>query len=110
MAFLEVEAGKSTYKILLLIICVLTRKWDHIKAEILKCNIKEENHKSVHYLRRYGLQSMADPKKIRRFFVFCTIKFSVISTKNMIEAYKLTLILLLMSATHEEVSGEFMKG
>ena len=34
------------------------------------------------------------------FFVFCTIKFSVISTKNKIEAYKLTLILLLMSATH----------
>ena len=38
--------------------------------------------------------------KIRCFFVFCTIKFSVISTKKKIEADKLSLILLLMCATH----------
>ena len=48
MAFFEVGVGKSNCKILSLIICVLTRKWYHIKAEILNINIKEENHKSVH--------------------------------------------------------------
>ena len=70
MAFFEVGVGKSNCKTLLLIICVLTRKWYHIKAEILNFNIKEENHKSVHYSQRFGLKSMAGPKKIRRFFVF----------------------------------------
>ena len=70
MAFFEVGVGKSNCKILLLIICVLTRKWYHIKAEILNINIKEENHKSVHYSRRYGLNSTAGPKKIRRFLFF----------------------------------------
>ena len=83
MAFFEVGVGKSNYKILLMIICVLIRKWYHIKVEILNFNIKKENHKSVHYSPRYGLKSMAGPKK-----------------NQAKKAYKLTLILLLMSATH----------
>ena len=62
MAFFEVGVRKNKCKILSLIICVLTRKWYHIKAEILNWNIKEENHKSVHYLQRYG-RSMAGIKK-----------------------------------------------
>ena len=70
MVFFEVGVGKRNCKILLLIICVLTPKWYHIKAEILNFNIKEGNHKSVHYLRRYDLQSMASQKKIRRFLFF----------------------------------------
>ena len=81
-----------------------------MKAAILNFNIKEENHKSVHYLRRYGLQSMAGPKQNQAFFVFCTIKFSVISTKNKIETYKLTLILLLMCATHVRSSRRIHEG
>ena len=68
--FFEVGVGKSNCKILLLIICVLTQKWYHIKAVILNFNIKEENHKSVHYSRRYDLKSMVGPRKIRRFLFF----------------------------------------
>ena len=49
MAFFEVGVRKSNCKILLLIICVLTPKWYHMKAETLNFNVKEENHKSMHY-------------------------------------------------------------
>ena len=45
-------------------------KWYQIKAEILNFNINETNHKSVHYLRRYGLKHMASPKEISRFLCF----------------------------------------
>ena len=48
MAFFDVGVKKNNCKILSLIICVLTVKWYHIKAEILNFNIKEENYKSVH--------------------------------------------------------------
>ena len=69
-------------------------------VETLTFNVKETNYKSMLYLRRYGLKSKTGKKNISSFFVFYTIKFTVILTKNKIEAYKLTLILILMSAIH----------
>ena len=67
MVFFDFGVGKSNCTILSLIICVLTRKWYHSKADILNCDIKEENYKSMLYSRRYGLKSRAGQKNISRF-------------------------------------------
>ena len=49
MAFFYFGVGESNCKTLSFIICVLTQKWYHIKAQILNFDIKQQNHKSVHY-------------------------------------------------------------
>ena len=63
MAFFHFGVGGSNCKILSFIICVLTQKWCHIKAQILNFDIKQKHHKSVHYSGRYGLKSIAGPQK-----------------------------------------------
>ena len=79
MAFFKVGVGKRNCEILLLIICVLTQKWYHIKAETLNFYIIEENYKSMHYSRRYGLKSIAGKKKSG---VFCFMHHKVSSHIN----------------------------
>ena len=49
MTFFHFGVGESNCKILSFIICILTQKWYHIKAQILNFDIKQQNHKSVHY-------------------------------------------------------------
>ena len=80
MAFFKVGVGESNCKILSFIICALAQKWYQMKAEISNFNINPITYKSVHYSRKYCLKSIAGPKKNQPFFVFCTIKFSAIST------------------------------
>ena len=49
MTFFHFRVGESNCNILSLIIRVLTQKRYHIKAQILNFDIKQQNHKSVHY-------------------------------------------------------------
>ena len=49
MTFFNFGVGESNCKILSFVICVLTQKWYHIKAQILNFDIKQTNLKSVHY-------------------------------------------------------------
>ena len=49
MTFFHFGVGESNGKILPFIICILTQKWYHIKAQIFNFDIKQTNHKSVYY-------------------------------------------------------------
>ena len=49
ITFFRFGIGESNCKILSFVICVLTQKWYHIKAQIFNIDIKQKNHISVHY-------------------------------------------------------------